>query len=828
MANDVNIKINIQAARAKAQVAEFDARVQRAALSVQKLSTQNKILDKRLDKVASRAKRATSTFTKLSGAVSIFVGNLAANAASSAFGFIIKGFKSTVDAMLDFEKGLIAVDKTTNLSRRGIKELGDAIRKLSTQIPTSSTNLLKLATVAGQLGFDGKKDILAFAETLGKLEIATDIVGEQGAQAVARILNLTNELGEGDAPANINAFGNVITELGNNFAVTESQILRVANEVAKGGAAFNLASEDVLALATAFAATGSRAEISGSTIQKIFVEIGKAADKGGVKLEQFALAAGKSTEEFRQLFQDNPTEGFKQLVKGLNQAKLSGGQLANVLSTLGLNDKRLIRSLTPLIQRFDLLEESMERAKNEASKTSGALDEELRKKTESLGGQLIILNNNVVALQTTLGQNLSPVLRDVVADLNDFIAAGFSAENVFKGLANAAVGAGPSIANYAAGLLNAEKETEDLSGKLSTLTDDTKNYVEIQDEATDSLSGFSLVIDQSTTSLQEHQKELISLSEAREEAVVAAENGKKLAEEIVKIEERDIARKKAAAEAARAELAAQRDLRNAEAQLVLEKEEERIFQAGEVQIFQEERLIALEQFFEREQQIELQARINSATNETERQRLIVEAETIGFKNRQDLRKKAFDIETKNREKRAKDEIAFAKKKDEFLLRGAAGTLGGLASISRLGGKKNFELTKGFALAEATINGILSVTQAISTPPGPPITIPLGIAAGVQSAARIASIAATSAGGFQDGGVVPGTSFSGDNVSARVNSGEMILNRQQQRNLFEIANQRPENNDQPIQVNTEVILDGETIARAVSVQVANGFELGEVV
>ena len=42
--------------------------------------------------------------------------------------------------------------------------------------------------------------------------------------------------------------------------------------------------------------------------------------------------------------------------------------------------------------------------------------------------------------------------------------------------------------------------------------------------------------------------------------------------------------------------------------------------------------------------------------------------------------------------------------------------------------------------------------------------------------------------FAEGGIVPGTSFSGDRVQAQVNSGEMILNQSQQARLFEIANQ----------------------------------------
>lgn len=44
-----------------------------------------------------------------------------------------------------------------------------------------------------------------------------------------------------------------------------------------------------------------------------------------------------------------------------------------------------------------------------------------------------------------------------------------------------------------------------------------------------------------------------------------------------------------------------------------------------------------------------------------------------------------------------------------------------------------------------------------------------------------------AGKFANGGIVGGSSFSGDRVSARVNSGEMILNQAQQGQLFALAN-----------------------------------------
>jgi hypothetical protein len=99
-------------------------------------------------------------------------------------------------------------------------------------------------------------------------------------------------------------------------------------------------------------------------------------------------------------------------------------------------------------------------------------------------------------------------------------------------------------------------------------------------------------------------------------------------------------------------------------------------------------------------------------------------------------------------------------------------------------------------------------------------------ANIAAALGAATVAAQAIQGFQDGGLVGGNSFSGDRVMARVNSGEMILNREQQANLFNQIN-NGSSNGQMITVHTNVVVDGETIAKAVSKQVANGFQIGEV-
>lgn len=54
-------------------------------------------------------------------------------------------------------------------------------------------------------------------------------------------------------------------------------------------------------------------------------------------------------------------------------------------------------------------------------------------------------------------------------------------------------------------------------------------------------------------------------------------------------------------------------------------------------------------------------------------------------------------------------------------------------------------------------------------------------------ATAAKVLIETMGAFANGGIVGGSSYTGDNVLARLNSGEMVLNRHQQRNLFGLIN-----------------------------------------
>ena len=92
--------------------------------------------------------------------------------------------------------------------------------------------------------------------------------------------------------------------------------------------------------------------------------------------------------------------------------------------------------------------------------------------------------------------------------------------------------------------------------------------------------------------------------------------------------------------------------------------------------------------------------------------------------------------------------------------------------------------KGFAIVQATINAYAGASRALVDYPFP---ASVAVAASVVAAGLAQVHNITNSGDFQNGGVIGGNSFSGDRLTANVNSGEMIINRSQQQNLFNAIN-----------------------------------------
>lgn len=326
----------------------------------------------------------------------------------------------TVNEFRAYELALTGVGKTTDLSGRALRDLGRDVQDLSIQIPVAANEILGLAQTAGQLGV-AVPDVVKFAETVAKLGRASDLAGEEGATALARILNVT-----GESTDEVDRLASVIVLLGNNMAATESEIARHTGEVARATTAYEIGSTKAAALGATLAAIGIRAELAGSSVGRSFRVIETAVKSGGEAMAALRDVTGKSADELREAFGRDATEAFTIFLQGLERVRREGGNVAEVLDRLGLGGEENAKVLPTLAARYGLLSEALKMAGTEASNVT-ALNEEFERGAQTLDSQLIIVSNSLQVLRQRVGQEAAPAVRDLaerfveLADSDDLV-----------------------------------------------------------------------------------------------------------------------------------------------------------------------------------------------------------------------------------------------------------------------------------------------------------------------------------------------------------------------------------------------------------------------
>lgn len=319
---------------------------------------------------------------------------------------------------IDFEDSFAAVTKTVEGTPEQLEKVKQGIIDLTTTgiggrsaIPATTAELNELASAGGQLGIQ-TENILEFTETLAQLETATNLSGTDGAQVLARFMNVANV--EQDKIRNL---GSAIVDLGNNYATTEAEIADMAMSMGATGAQVNISAQDILGYATALSSMGIEAEAGGSAASRIWMSIQQAVSAGGTELKMFADLAGQSSGEFAAQWGKDASGAFQKFLQGLNKAEDSIG----ILSDLGFNNIRDIRALQSLAgeKGFGILTEAIERS-NSAWSENIALQTEFDKKAETTASQMAIAKNNMVEAARSIGETFLPTVVDASSGIKDF------------------------------------------------------------------------------------------------------------------------------------------------------------------------------------------------------------------------------------------------------------------------------------------------------------------------------------------------------------------------------------------------------------------------
>ncbi|EJL66312.1 hypothetical protein [Flavobacterium sp. CF136] len=388
-------RLGLVGAYEKLNKARLDAQKRLADLiSAQKKNTVEVIIaQKEFDKLDARVKAVDAAiknysknignygdaFKGLNGTFRDLMSTFGLATGLALFGQIVKDIFSVIK---DFDRQLIAVGKTTNITGEDLKQFGREVVELGDRLNgVTVEGLIKSAEVAGQLGVTGTANILKFSEAIEKLKLTSDIISDEQVAQFAKFIEVSS-----DSFENADRLASVITQLGNSFATTEKEVLANATEIQKGVAVYNTSAQGVLALGAATSSLGSESEVSASSIQKTFGVINKAIATGK-NLENVLKLTNLTQAELSKQFNKDATGVFVKFVKGLSDAKKGGQNLAVVLGQLGLDEVRSFKTIGSLAANYDLLANAMAQAKQEYI-DNAALNKEVAAASESLSSIL--------------------------------------------------------------------------------------------------------------------------------------------------------------------------------------------------------------------------------------------------------------------------------------------------------------------------------------------------------------------------------------------------------------------------------------------------------
>lgn len=359
------------------------------------------------------SQQASKSLESIDSGISFTELNQAIELLFKGFDVIQGAVESTVVEFANFESALVGVQKTTNLSDKQTEALGESFRELALRIPVASDELLAVAESAGQLGVTGSEAILNFTETIARLGVASDVSGQEAATALARILKVT-----GETTNEVDELASVVVALGNSFEATESEILRVTNEVARGIGVFGASSGEAAALATTLRSLGVRAELAGGVTTRAFQEINNAIVSGGDKLQTLSELTGKTGAELKKAFAEDSVGVFRDFIAGVGE--LESSQVNLFLENFGLAGTEVAKVLPTLAKNVESFDRALE-IQNKEIQNSTALVNESNKAFETTASRFKILQNNVRDVGLSFGEALNPFIVIVIDEATRLI-----------------------------------------------------------------------------------------------------------------------------------------------------------------------------------------------------------------------------------------------------------------------------------------------------------------------------------------------------------------------------------------------------------------------
>jgi len=321
---------------------------------------------------------------------------------------------AAVQAAREYEVAFAQVQRTTDATDAQLGELRQGLMDMGTEIPLAFEDISEIASFGSQMGI-AAGDLEGFTGVVAEFAATTNVTAEQASKSFGRISNLLGVL-----PADYRNLASSVSELGDNSAATETDILGVAEQIAAAANQAGLSTQSVLGLSSALASLRVAPEAARGSTERIFADIDNAVMGVNDNLAIYARVMDMTVQETAKLWETNPDEFFMRFIQGLEGVRDAGGSASQVMTELGMANVRDINMVSRLSGNYQLLADSMNTAYTSYAQGT-YLGEESAVVFNTLDASITRMINAMRNFAAGVGQGFVPVLTLLVNGVTELI-----------------------------------------------------------------------------------------------------------------------------------------------------------------------------------------------------------------------------------------------------------------------------------------------------------------------------------------------------------------------------------------------------------------------
>ncbi|EPT4502392.1 phage tail tape measure protein, partial [Escherichia coli] len=331
----------------------------------------------------------------------------AAGAGTAVLGALALPVKSAIaleSKMADVRKVVDGLD-----TPEAFKAMTEQVRDLSTELPMSAEGIAEIVAAGGQAGI-ARDELMQFTDDAVKMGVAFDTTAEESGQMMAQ-WRTAFKLTQGE----VAGLADKINYLGNTGPASAKKISDVVTRIGPLGSVAGVASGEIAAMGATIAGMGVESEIAATGIKNFMLSL-TAGDSATKSQKKVLRSLRISPKKLAADMQKDARGAMLHVLDSL--AKLPKEKQAAALNELFGKDSS--GSIAPLLTNLDLLRTNFNRVAD-AQQYGGSMQKEYAARAATTENQLLLLQNQINAISSTLGETFLPSINEGIKEMKPFL-----------------------------------------------------------------------------------------------------------------------------------------------------------------------------------------------------------------------------------------------------------------------------------------------------------------------------------------------------------------------------------------------------------------------